>query len=252
MNERTLPRHIAIILDGNGRWATSRGLPRTKGHESGVHKVRLAARACHERKIPVLTVYAFSAANWSRPAEEVDNLMRICREFAEDAHDELVSRGVRVVVVGDIDDEVPTATRKATERLIADTAGGTSMTLALALNYGGRRDMVNAMRAVAAQARAGLLLPEDIDPVSVRRFLSTSELPDADLVIRTGGEQRLSDFLPFEAAFAELFFTETLWPDFSEATLDDALAFYARRQRRFGRTDEQVGRTATTAEIGSI
>jgi undecaprenyl diphosphate synthase len=118
------------------------------------------------------------------------------------------------------------------------------MTIALALNYGGRSDMVNAMRVVAAQARAGLLLPEEIDARSLRRFLSTNELPDADLVIRTGGEQRLSDFMPFEAAFAELFFTETLWPDFAETTLDDALAFYGRRQRRFGRTGEQVSLVA--------
>ena len=148
------------------------------------------------------------------------------------------------MAIGDLDDEVPTATRKATERLVQETAQGTSMTLALALNYGGRRDMVNAMRAVAAQARAGLLLPEDIDALSLRRFLSTSDLPDADLVVRTGGEQRLSDFLPFEAAFAELFFSETLWPDFSEATLDEALAFYGRRQRRFGRTSDQLERAA--------
>jgi undecaprenyl diphosphate synthase len=244
MNDRLLPRHIAIILDGNGRWASTRGLPRTKGHEAGAHKVRLAVRACHARQVPVVTLYAFSAANWSRPGEEVDNLMRICRGFAEEEREDLMARGIRVIVVGDLDDEVPTATRKATERLMQDTAGGTSMTLALALNYGGRRDMVSAMRAVAAQARAGLLLPEDIDAQSLRRFLSTSELPDADLVIRTGGEQRLSDFLPFEAAFAELFFTETLWPDFTEETLDEALAFYNRRQRRFGRTSEQIGHAA--------
>jgi undecaprenyl diphosphate synthase len=247
MNDRPLPQHIALILDGNGRWAQTRGLPRPKGHEAGARKVRLAVRACHERKIPVLTLYAFSAANWSRPEEEVDNLMRICRDFAEEEHDELVKRGIRVVVVGDMDEDVPAATRRATERLVQDTATGTSMTLALALNYGGRRDMVSAMRAVAAQARAGLLLPEEIDERSLRRFLSTSSLPDADLVIRTGGEQRLSDFLPFEAAFAELYFTDTLWPDFSEATIDEALAFYARRQRRFGRTGEQVGRAS--AEI---
>jgi undecaprenyl diphosphate synthase len=248
MNDRNhLPQHIAMILDGNGRWATSRGLPRSRGHEAGASKVRLAVRACHERRIPCLTLYAFSAANWGRPEDEVDNLMRICREFAEDTHDELISRGIRVVVVGDIEDEVPSATRRATEKLVADTAGGKSMTLALALNYGGRRDMVAAMRAVAAQARAGLLLPEDIDETSLRRMLSTSDLPDADLLIRTGGEQRLSDFLPFEAAYAELFFTETLWPDFSEATLDDALAFFAKRQRRFGRTGEQLGRAAAGA-----
>lgn len=246
MNDHPLPRHIAIILDGNGRWASSRGLPRTKGHERGAANVRLAVRACHERRIPVLTLYAFSAANWNRPGDEVDNLMRICRDFAEQEREDLIARGVRVVVIGDMDDEVPSATRKATERLVADTAGGTSMTLALALNYGGRSDMVSAMRAVAAQARAGLLLPEEIDARSLRRFLSTNELPDADLVIRTGGEQRLSDFMPFEAAFAELFFTETLWPDFAEPTLDEAIAFYGRRQRRFGRTGEQV---ALLAEV---
>ena len=240
MTNSSLPEHIAIILDGNGRWATSRGLPRTQGHEAGAAKVRFAVRACLERRIPVLTLYAWSSANWSRPADEIDNLMRICKLFAEEECDAYVKLGVRVVVIGDIDDEVPAATRKATERLVERTAGGRAMTLALALNYGGRRDMVSAMRAVAAQARAGLLLPEDLDPHTVRRFLSTSELPDADLVIRTGGERRLSDFLPYEAAFAELFFTDTLWPDFNEATLDEALASFGRRQRRFGRTSEQV------------
>lgn len=244
MNNRSLPEHIAIILDGNGRWATSRGLPRTHGHEAGATKVRLAVRACLERRIPVLTLYAWSSANWSRPVEEIDNLMRICRVFAEEECDAYVKLGIRVVVIGDIDDEVPSATRRTTERLVERTAGGRAMTLALALNYGGRRDMVSAMRAVAAQARAGLLLPEDIDPNTIRQFLSTSELPDADLVIRTGGERRLSDFLPYEAAFAELFFTDTLWPDFTEATLDEAIASFGRRQRRFGRTSEQVVPTA--------
>ncbi len=240
MSNRSLPEHIALILDGNGRWATSRGLPRMQGHEAGAAKVRLAVRACLERHVPVLTLYAWSSANWSRPADEIDNLMRICKLFAEEECDAYVELGIRVVVIGDIDEDVPAATRRATERLVERTAGGQTMTVALALNYGGRRDMVSAMRAVAAQARAGLLLPEDIDPQTIRKFLSTSELPDADLVIRTGGERRLSDFLPYEAAFAELFFTDTLWPDFSEATLDEALASFGRRQRRFGRTSEQV------------
>lgn len=240
MNNRSLPEHIAIILDGNGRWATSRGLARTQGHEAGATKVRAAVRACLERRVPVLTLYAWSSANWSRPVEEIDNLMRICKLFAVEECDEYVKLGIRVVVIGDMDDDVPSATRKATERLVERTAEGRAMTLALALNYGGRRDMVGAMRAVAAQARAGLLLPEDIDPTTIRKFLSTSELPDADLVIRTGGERRLSDFLPYEAAFAELFFTDTLWPDFNEAILDEALASFGRRQRRFGKTSEQV------------
>jgi undecaprenyl diphosphate synthase len=239
MNEKNLPRHIAIILDGNGRWANRRGLPRTKGHEHGANAVRTAVRGAHERRIGCLTLYAFSVNNWSRPKDEVDALLRICTEFAEGERADLVRRGVRVRIVGELED-VPTRTRRAMELLIDETAGGTAMTLALALNYGGRRDMVNAMRALAIRARAGLVMPEEIDELSLRSFLTTTDLPDPDLIIRTGGEKRLSDFLLFESAYAELFFTETYWPDFTEATLDEALAAFARRQRRYGRTGGQV------------
>jgi undecaprenyl diphosphate synthase len=240
MNDRNLPRHIALILDGNGRWASRRGLPRTKGHEHGANAVRIAVRGAHERRIECLTLYAFSVNNWSRPKEEVEALLRICTEFAEGERADLVRRGVRVRIVGELED-VPTRTRRAMERLIDETAGGTAMTLALALNYGGRRDMVNAMRALAIRARAGMVMPEEIDEISVRNFLTTSDLPDPDLIIRTGGEKRLSDFLLFESAYAELFFTETYWPDFTEATLDEALAAFARRQRRYGRTVPDEG-----------
>jgi undecaprenyl diphosphate synthase len=233
------PRHVGIILDGNGRWASARGLPRTAGHEKGADAVRRAVRGCHERRIPTLTLYAFSAANWSRPKHEVDTLMRICAEFAIGERADLVQRGVRVRVIGDLE-ELPTATRTATEELCAATAGGTQMTLALALSYGGRADMISAVKQIAIRARAGLLIPEDIDERQIRRHLSTSDLSDPDLLIRTGGERRISDFLLFEAAYAELFFTETLWPDFTEATIDEALAAYARRQRRFGKTAEQI------------
>jgi undecaprenyl diphosphate synthase len=240
-----LPRHIAIILDGNGRWAAARGLPRTKGHEHGLKAVRVAIRSCRERCIPYLTLYAFSVANWSRPKEEVDALMRTCMEFAESEREECIRRGIAVQVIGDLDD-LPTPTRRATEHMVEATRGGQAMTLALALSYGGRRDMVNAMRALAARARAGLVIPEEINEASLRNFLTTSELPDPDLVIRTGGEKRLSDFLLFESAYAELFFTDALWPDFSEETLDQAIAVYGRRQRRYGRTGDQVrGVTAT-------
>lgn len=247
MNQIALPNHVAIILDGNGRWAAARGMARTQGHEHGAKAVRLAVRSCRERGIPFLTLYAFSVANWSRPKEEVDGLMRICTEFAEGEREELVKRGVRVEIIGDIDD-VPTRTRRAMERLVDDTSGGEGMTLALALSYGGRRDMVNAMRALAAQARAGLVIPEEITEESLRSYLTTSAIPDPDLIIRTGGERRLSDFLLFEAAYAELFFTETLWPDFSEATLDDALAAYGRRQRRYGRTEARLSGAGLLAE----
>ena len=180
MKDRSLPRHIALILDGNGRWASQRGLPRTQGHEHGANAVRTAVRGAHERNIEFLTLYAFSVNNWNRPKEEVDALMRICTEFAEGEREDLVRRGVKVTIVGEIDE------------------------------------------------------------ASLRSFLTTSALPDPDLIIRTGGERRLSDFLLFESAYAELFFTETYWPDFTEATLDEALDAYARRQRRYGRTGAQV------------
>ena len=233
----TLPRHIAIIMDGNGRWALARNLPRTRGHEHGAGAVRAAVYGCRDRGVETLTLYAFSAANWSRPKDEVDVLMRLIKEFAERERAQLVERGVAVQVIGDLD-EAPTPTRHAVEDLLTATRDGRAMTLALALSYGGRRDVVSAMRAVAAQARAGLVLPEDIDEASLKTFLSTRSLPDPDLVIRTGGERRLSDFLLVESAYSELFFTETLWPDFTADTLDQAIASYARRERRYGRVAE--------------
>jgi undecaprenyl diphosphate synthase len=239
MSFENLPRHIAIILDGNGRWAAQRSLPRTSGHEHGAGAVRTAVRGCHDRGIEFLTLYAFSFANWSRPKDEVDALMRICTEFAEGEREDLIHRGIKVQIIGELED-VPTRTRRAMERLIEDTAHGESMTLALALNYGGRRDMVNAMRALAVRARAGIVIPEEINEETLREFLTTSTMPDPDLVVRTGGERRLSDFLLFESAYAELFFTETFWPDFSDATLDEALAAYSRRQRRYGRVPAEA------------
>jgi undecaprenyl diphosphate synthase len=244
-----LPRHVAIILDGNGRWATHRGLPRTRGHEHGAEAVRAAIRGCHRRQIPYLTLYTFSSANWGRPKEEVEVLMRLCKDFAEREKAELVDRGIAVRVIGELDD-APTATRRAVEDLVQATAGGTSMNLTLALSYGGRQDVVNALRTVAARARAGMVIPEDITEATLRRFLTTCDLPDADLVIRTGGERRLSDFLLIEAAYAELWFTDTLWPEFTEATLAEALEAYSHRERRFGRTSDQL-RPLPSMELGS-
>lgn len=220
-----------MILDGNGRWATSRGLARTKGHEAGALTVRRCVLDLLERKIPFVTLYAFSAQNWSRPKEEIDVLMRMVLEFANEEREAYKALGISVVAVGDLE-ELPTPTRRAVERMVEETAGGTRMKLALALSYGGRRDVVGAMRAIAVRARAGLLIPEEIDENSLRAFLSTSPMPDPDLIVRTGGDRRLSDFLLFEAAYAELFFTETLWPDFDAATLDQALAVYGRRKLR--------------------
>ncbi len=225
------PDHVGVILDGNGRWATARGLPRTRGHEAGAVTVRRCVRDLLERNVPFVTLYAFSAQNWSRPKEEIDVLMRMVLEFANEEREAYKAAGICVVAVGDLD-ELPTPTRRAVERMVEETAGGTRMKLALALSYGGRRDMVGAMRAIAVRARAGLLIPEEIDEASLRTFLSTSPMPDPDLIVRTGGDRRLSDFLLFEAAYSELFFTETLWPDFDAATLDQALVAYGRRKAR--------------------
>jgi undecaprenyl diphosphate synthase len=240
----SVPAHIAIILDGNGRWATQRDLPRTAGHEHGSKAVRTAVYGCHARGVETLTLYAFSAANWSRPKIEIDTLMRLCAEFAENEREELVRRNVKVSVIGDLD-ELPTRTRRANEALVEATEQCDGMRLALALSYGGRQDMVSAIRQIAIRARAGLVIPEEVNETSLRTYLSTGSLPDPDLVIRTGGERRLSDFLLFECAYAELFFTETLWPDFTEQTLDEAIAAFGRRQRRFGKTGDQVGTVAS-------
>jgi undecaprenyl diphosphate synthase len=235
----THPRHIAIIMDGNGRWAAARALARAAGHERGAEIAALAFRACAERHIEHLTLYAFSHANWRRPKDEIDTLMRLCREFCDKHRDELAERGIRLEVIGDLE-ELPTATRRAVEATVAHTAASTRMVLTLALGYGGRNDLVSAARAIAARARAGVLLPEEIDERALRSHLTTAGLPDPDLVIRTGGEKRLSEFLLFEVANAELFFSDRMWPDFDEALLDEAIAVYARRQRRYGRTAAQV------------
>jgi len=240
-----LPRHVAIIMDGNGRWAKNRGMERASGHDEGARAVREVVRSSRERGVKYLTLYAFSQANWSRPKLEVESLMRLLIRFAEREAAELKEKTIAVKVIGDLDD-LPTMTRRAVEALMEFTSdfppGVTEpeMTLSLALSYSGKKDAVDAMRAVAARARAGLLLPEDIDASTLRDHFSTHALPDVDLMIRTGGEQRLSDFLLLESAYAELYFTDVLWPDFTAADLSDAFEVFAGRERRFGRTGDQV------------
>jgi undecaprenyl diphosphate synthase len=239
------PRHVAIIMDGNGRWAKGRGLERAAGHDEGARAVREVVRTCRERGVRYLTLYAFSLANWSRPKLEVEALMKLLIRFAEKEAAELKEKTINVKVIGDLDD-LPTPTRHAVEQLmeftnaLQDGVTEPAMTLSLALSYSGRRDVVDAMRAVAARARAGLLLPEDIDVGTLREHFTTHSLPDVDLMIRTGGEQRLSDFLLIESAYAELYFTDVLWPDFTSDDLIDALDTFSGRERRFGRTGEQV------------
>ncbi|MBI2894247.1 MAG: di-trans,poly-cis-decaprenylcistransferase [Deltaproteobacteria bacterium] len=232
-SERPLPTHLGIIMDGNGRWAERRGLPRTAGHERGAEVVHAVVRACRERGIPFVTLYAFSHLNWGRPRREVEALMDLLPRFLDDSVEELHELGVRLRVAGEVDD-LPPRLQGPIATACARTAGGEAMTLTLALSYGARRDVVQAMRNIAVAVRAGTLLPEQIDEELLRGELQTAGLPDLDLVIRTAGEMRLSDFLMLEAAHAELYFTDAFWPDFDDTELDRALGAYARRVRRFG------------------
>lgn len=237
--ERRIPKHIAIIMDGNGRWAEARGLARPEGHARGADAVRATVRACRRRHVQHLTLYAFSVANWNRPAGEVAALMQLLAHFAEREKYELEERGIRLNVVGDMD-ELPITARRAIESAMAYTADGRDMTLNLALSYGSRADIVTAARALAIKVRAGLLLPEEIDEQRFAREMTTQALPPVDLLIRTGGESRLSDFLLFESAYAELLFLPIMWPEFGEQHIEAALQEFTQRERRFGLTSAQV------------
>jgi undecaprenyl diphosphate synthase len=248
-NSENIPRHIAIIMDGNGRWAQARGLKRTEGHSKGAESVRAAVRACRAEGVQYLTLYAFSVANWNRPRSEVRALMQLLAHFAEQEKQELRDQGIRLAVVGDVD-ELPTGPRRAIEDAMAYTAGGRDMVLSLALSYGGRRDVVSAARALAIKVKTGVLLPEEIDEARLAAEMSTHELPDVDLLIRTGGESRVSDFLLVESAYAELLFLPKMWPDFGQDDVRHAVRYYAGRERRFGLISAQVSppRDSTPSE----
>ncbi|MCS6914273.1 MAG: polyprenyl diphosphate synthase [Myxococcales bacterium] len=234
-----IPTHVAIIMDGNGRWAEQRGLPRLAGHRQGARTVRTIVEAACRIGLRHLTLYTFSVDNWKRPAEEVNGLLDLVGETVRDYAAELIANGVRVHVIGDLDD-LPQRVREPVDWLIEASSGNRTMDLHMALNYGGRSDLVRAVRHIAQQVACGQIVPEEIDEALLRGMLSTGLVPDPDLIIRTGGEKRLSDFLIYEAAYAEFYFCDVLWPDFSVADLNQALLDYGRRERRFGRTSEQV------------
>ena len=234
-----LPKHIAIIMDGNGRWATQRGVPRHWGHREGSKAVRAVVRGCRAVGVKYLTLYAFSLANWARPRVEVTALMRLLVRFARQELPELRDKGISVGVIGRVQD-LPPITRKALDMLIEQTKGGKEMRLTLALSYSGRDDIARVARLAAQWVAEGKLAIEQIDQGWVRSQLWTGDLPDPDLVIRTGGEQRSSDFLPFESAYSEYSFPQQLWPDFTEQDLRETIESYQRRERRFGRTGAQV------------
>jgi undecaprenyl diphosphate synthase len=227
------PRHVGLIMDGNGRWAAARGLPRFEGHRRGVEALRRTVRAAIDLGISYLTVYSFSAENWSRPREEVHSLLGLLHRFIRNDLAELHGNNVRVRVIGarsDLAAEIADLLREA-EHV---TRANTGLTLVVAFNYGSRQEIAAAARALAEEVAAGRLKPEDIDADALATQLDTADLPDPDLIIRTSGEQRLSNFLLWQAAYAEFVFLPTLWPDFDRAALQTALEEYAHRERRFG------------------
>ncbi|GIW74721.1 MAG: hypothetical protein KatS3mg103_1243 [Phycisphaerales bacterium] len=234
-----VPRHVAIIMDGNGRWARQRGLPRIWGHREGAVRVREVVERAGQLGITHLTLFAFSSENWQRPAEEVAQLMQLCVAYLEGEAERLVREGIRLRVIGRRAG-LPEAVRRAVELVESQTASCARGHLTLALNYGGRDEIVDACRALAAKAAAGRILPEEIDQDAVAQHLYTADLPDPDLLIRTAGERRLSNYLLWQVSYAELFISPSPWPEFGPKDLDEAVLDYAARTRRFGKTDEQL------------
>ena len=234
-----VPRHVAIIMDGNGRWARQRGLPRTAGHEAGAESVREVVRLCGELGVEVLTLYSFSTENWSRPEDEVNALMGLLEAYLREETGELLANNVRLRGIGELD-QLPDHVRVLLDAGEAVTAGNEGMELLLALSYGGRAELVRAIRDLATDVKRGVLDAADIDETLVASRLYTAGLPDPDLLIRTSGDLRVSNFLLWQIAYSELYVTAVPWPEFRREHLLEAFEAYAARQRRFGRTGDQV------------
>jgi undecaprenyl diphosphate synthase len=239
-NNPALPQHVAVVMDGNGRWAKKRFLPRTAGHKAGVKATRRLVELCAIKGIGALTLFAFSSENWSRPDQEVSSLMSLFVSTLNSEINKLHEQGVRICFIGDrsrFSENLQTSIAAAEEK----TAANTRLNLNIAANYGGRWDIVNAVRSLSRKLADGDISEEQITEQAFTRELCLVDQPEPDLFIRTGGEQRISNFLLWQIAYTELFFTDTLWPEFNDAAFDEALDWYATRQRRFGKTGEQVG-----------
>jgi undecaprenyl diphosphate synthase len=239
MTASSLPRHVGIIMDGNGRWAQLRNRPRIEGHRAGAESVRDITRASRQMGIEALTLYAFSSQNWARPADEVAGLMQLLRDFLIDERSEILDNGIRLEALGEID-RLPSLVREPLDELRAASAGNSDMVLTLALSYGGRESITRAARSLAADIVAGKFKPETVDVDKLNSYLPTAHLPPLDLLIRTSGEQRISNFMLWEVAYAELVFVDVLWPEFRRAHLSKCLEQYGARERRFGLTSQQL------------
>lgn len=227
-------QHIAIIMDGNGRWAKKRGLPRSVGHKKGAETVKEITRAAGEMGVKYLTLYAFSTENWQRPAEEVETLMGLLREYLKSDLKELQENGVRIIFIGERS-MLPADIVESMSKLEEETIGNDKMTLCVALSYGSRQEIVQAARKIAVLAKRGDIAPEDVDAKMFAGLLYTKDIPDPDLVIRTSGEQRVSNYLLWQIAYAEFYFTDVLWPDFDRKCLEDIIKNFNARERRYGK-----------------
>jgi len=234
-----LPHHLAIIMDGNGRWAEKRSLDRVVGHQQGAETVRKVVQECRRLGIPYLTLFAFSSENWSRPRDEVEALMALLRQFLLSELKEMTENGIRLQAIGDLQ-RLPKEVAAVLNEIIKLTASGAEMTLTLALSYGGRDDILQAIRRLMALSREGNLSPDEVNETLFARYLWTGHLPDPDLLIRTSGEIRISNFFLWQLAYTEIYVTSVLWPDFNSGELMQALLDYQGRERRFGLTSEQI------------
>jgi len=234
-----LPRHVAIIMDGNGRWAKNHSLPRVEGHWAGVKVVDRIVTLSRKLKLEALTLYSFSDENWNRPSAEISTLMKILSFYLKKELKRMKEENIRFNTIGHIED-LPGEIQKLIRNSIEDTSDNTGMTLTLALSYGGRQEIIDAVKAIAQQVHSGQLNPEEIDSCLFESFLSTQSLPDPDLIIRTSGERRISNFLLYQSAYTELHFNNVLWPDFSNDDFLSAIIDFQSRDRRFGMTQEQI------------
>ena len=239
INLENLPRHLAIIMDGNGRWAKKQGLLRSFGHENGNKSARVIVESSAKLGIKNLTLYGFSSENWNRPKMEVDTIMRIIIRSLKKELETLQKNNIRLTAIGNID-KLPKTAQKELYEVIEKTKNNNLMTLRLALSYGSREELISAVKTISNKVKNNIISTDDIDELIINQHLYTQNLPDVDLLIRTSGEHRISNFLLWQIAYAELYFTDVLWPDFTEEHLYEAIYSYQRRERRFGKTSEQI------------